>query len=115
ACRRVTAQPVAPVPAATVTVTHTATQVTQTVETGASGDYSVPYLANGTYTIKVERPGFHASATSRVLLQAAQTVRVDIRMQLAEFTQTIEVSASAIALQTDTTGRANTIRAQTLK
>jgi hypothetical protein len=32
----------APLSAATVTVTHTATQVTQTVETGASGDYSVP-------------------------------------------------------------------------
>ena len=82
--------------------------------TGATGDYSVPYLVHGTYTIKVERPGFHASATSRVVLQAAQTVRVDIRMQLGEFKQAIEVSAPAIALQTDTTVVATTIDAKAI-
>ena len=81
--------------------------------TGATGDYSVPYLVNGTYIIKVERPGFHASVTSRVL-RAAQTVRADIRMQLAAFKQAIEVSATAIALQTDTTGVATTIDAKAI-
>jgi hypothetical protein len=40
--------------AATVTVTNTETQVSQTVVTSATGDYSVPYLVNGIYTIKAE-------------------------------------------------------------
>ena len=33
----------------TVTVTNTDTQVTQTVATSATGDYSIPYVVNGTY------------------------------------------------------------------
>ena len=103
----------APLSAATVTVTHAATQVTQTVETGSTGDYSLPYLANGTYTIKAERSGFRASVTSREL-RAAQTLRVDVRLQLGAFEEAIEVSASAIALQTDTTGVATTIDAKAI-
>ena len=48
------------------------------------------------------------------MLRAAQTVRVDIRLQLGAFEQAIEVSASAIALQTDTTGVATTIDAKAI-
>jgi hypothetical protein len=38
--------------AAKLTVTNGATQATQIVATSATGDYSVPYLASGTYTIR---------------------------------------------------------------
>jgi carboxypeptidase family protein len=74
--------------AATVTVTNTETQVCQTVVTSATGDYFVPYLVNGVYTIKAEHPGFRASVMNHVVLQAAQTVRADIRMELGEVKQT---------------------------
>jgi hypothetical protein len=50
----------------------------------ALGDYSVPYLVNGTYTIKAEHPGFQAVVISDGVVPAAQTVRADIRMQLGE-------------------------------
>jgi hypothetical protein len=96
-------------PKATVTVTNTKTQVTQTVVTSATGDYSVPYLANGTYTIKAEHPGFRAAVIGLVLVPAAQTVRADIRMQLGEVKQVIQASATATALQMDTVGVGTTI------
>ncbi len=89
-------------PAAKVTVTHAATQVQQVVATSATGDYSVPYLVNGTYTIEVAHPGFRTSIMRDVVLQAAQTLRANVRMQLGEVSQSVEVSAVAIALQTDT-------------
>ncbi len=91
----------AALPEAKVTVTNTSTQVKQVVVTSATGDYSAPYLINGIYTIKVEHPGFQTSVMSDVVLQAAQTVRADIRMQLGEVNQFVDVSAAAIALQTD--------------
>lgn len=91
----------ATVPAATVTVTNQATELKQKVVTSATGDYSVPYLVNGTYTIQVERPGFRTSIMRDVVLQAAQVLRADVRMQVGEVNQMVDVSDSAIALQTD--------------
>jgi hypothetical protein len=92
----------ATLPAAKVTVTNTATQAMQMVVTSATGDYSVPYLVNGVYTIRVEHPGFQTSLVSDVVVQATQVVRADIRMQLGEVKQSMEVSATTMALQTDT-------------
>jgi len=94
---------------AKVTVTNTETQASQTAVTGGTGDYSVPYLVNGIYMIEVEYPGFRASMMSHVVLQAAQTVRADIRMQLGEVKQVIQVSATATALQMDTVAVGTTI------
>jgi Carboxypeptidase regulatory-like domain len=95
--------------AATVTVTNTETQVSQTVVTSASGDYSVPYLVNGTYTIRAEHMGFRAAVISRVVVRAAQTLRADIRMELGEVKLVVEVPATAIALQMDTAAVGTTI------
>ena len=83
--------------AATVTVTNRETQVSQTVVTSATGDYSVPYLVNGRYTIKVEHPGFRVAVMSEVVIRAAQTVRADIRMEVGEIKEVTEVTATAIA------------------
>lgn len=92
----------ATLPAAKVTVTNTATEAKQMVATSATGDYSVPYLVNGVYTIRVEHPRFQTSMVSEVVVQAAEIVRADIRIQLGEVKQSVEVSATAVALQTDT-------------
>ena len=93
--------------AVTVTVTNTDTQVSHTVTTSDTGDYSVPYVVNGTYTIRAEHPGFRPAVISLVLVAAAQIVRADIRMQLGEVKQ--EVSATATALQMDTVAVGTTI------
>ena len=104
----------ATIAAAKVTVTHTDTQINQTVVTNAAGDYSVPYLVHGMYTIKVERPGFRTAVVSHVVLQAAQTVRADIHMKLGEVTEVSEVSAAAITLQTDSAVVGTTIDSKTV-
>ncbi len=77
--------------------------------TSATGDYSVPYLVSGTYTIKVEHPGFRTSVMSPVVLQAAQTERADIHMQLGQIKEVLDVSTTAIALQQDTAAVGTTI------
>ncbi|HVN79562.1 MAG TPA: TonB-dependent receptor, partial [Terriglobia bacterium] len=99
----------ATLPSTTVTVTNTDTQVNRTVVTSATGDYSVPYLVNGTYRITAVHPGFRASVMSPVALQAAQTVRADIRMQLGQIKELLEVSGTAVALQMDTAAVGTTI------
>jgi len=104
----------ATLPTVTVTVTNTKTQVSQSAVTSASGDYSVPYLANGIYTIKAEHQGFRAAVINRVVVRAAQTVRADIRMEVGEVKEVTEVSATAIALQTDSAAVGTTIDAKSV-
>ena len=45
---------------ATVTVTNTATNIARTVQTNASGNYTVPFLAPGLYDVRAEQAGFKA-------------------------------------------------------
>jgi hypothetical protein len=94
---------------ATVTITNTEIQVSRTVITSATGDYSVPYLVSGTYSIKVEHAGFQVAAISQVFVRAAQTVRADIRMQLGEVKVSAVISETALALQMDTAAVGTTI------
>ena len=93
----------------TVAITNAETQVSQVVVTSATGDYSVPYLASGTYTIKMEHPGFQAAMISQVMVRAAQTTRADIRMEVGEVTEVVEVSAASAALQMDSAAVGTTI------
>src|SRR3979411_1836126 len=65
------------VPNATITITDTAKGTTSTKQTDASGDYNVPFLIPGTYTVSVEMPGFKRSVSSNVVLDIAQKARVD--------------------------------------
>jgi hypothetical protein len=48
----------AAIPQAVVTVTNTQTNVTSRLETDASGNYFVPSVAPGIYSVTCEHPGF---------------------------------------------------------
>jgi Carboxypeptidase regulatory-like domain len=110
--RTVTDPTGAPLSAVTVAVTNTDTQASQTVATSATGDYSIPSVANGTYTVKAARLGFRAAVISVVVVAAARTVRADIRLQLGGVEQVVHVSATAATLQMDTVAVGTTIDAK---
>ncbi|MES1261696.1 MAG: carboxypeptidase regulatory-like domain-containing protein [Acidobacteriota bacterium] len=98
------------VPAAKVTVTNALTNVTTQATTNGSGDYSVPSLQPGTYSVRVEKDGFRPSLESNLVLDAAQTVRADATLQVGNSTQTVEVQASAVQLQTEDARSAITLQ-----
>src|ERR1700724_2648462 len=63
------------VPNATVTITDTAKGTISTKQTDASGDYNVPFLIPGTYTVSVEMRGFKRSVSRNVVLDIHQEER----------------------------------------
>ena len=90
----------AAVPAAKVqssTRRRTSLRQSSTNETGA---YVVPNLSPGEYSIRVEKEGFKAASVAEQC-NAASSVRADIALEVGAAQQTVEVSAAAIALQTD--------------
>lgn len=87
-------------PGVSVTATNTQTGLSRTVYTDASGQYSIPLLPPGTYTVNAELAGLGQSQRDsvRVTLGQATNVRFDINPQLSE-----EITITAETPVVDTT------------
>jgi hypothetical protein len=85
---------------ATVVITNLATQSSRTIQTNGEGSYLAANLDPGRYRITIESAGF--GKTSReVELLARQIVRVDVKLETAATTQSVDIVASA-AITTET-------------
>ena len=86
---------------ASVDVTNLATNVTKHTETTSSGDYTVPYLPPGTYRVTVQSQGFQKSIVDNIGVVVAQQARADVSMKPGAVSESVEVQASEVALDTD--------------
>jgi len=89
------------VPGATVVATHNSTAVEAKTTSTSSGTYTLPYLPAGTYTIRVNAPGFETSTAENVILRVAQTMTIDLKLQVGKMNQEIVVSAKPELLEAD--------------
>ena len=90
----------ASVPNATVTATNDATGVTSTSVTSSAGAYEFNNLIPGTYTVKMQAAGFDTSVHSGVSVSVARIATVDATLQPGKTEQTVNVTETAIALDT---------------
>jgi hypothetical protein len=85
-----------------VTVTNTDTGIARTVNTDETGNYQVPRLLPGRYSVTAELSGFKKAAVIGIILQVNQEARYDIRMEVGEVTQEVSVSAEGtVQVQTE--------------
>lgn len=89
------------IPNAGVVITDVSKDISQTVTTNSSGNFEVTHLIPDTYTVKAEAKGFSSAMAGNVLLVAGQPKRVDLQLATAGTTETVTVTTSAAALQTD--------------
>jgi len=85
-----------------VDVTNLGTNITVHTESGAAGEFTVSNLQPATYRVTVQATGFRKSVAETVTLTVAQTARVNFALVPGAVTETVEVEASAVALDTDT-------------
>jgi hypothetical protein len=97
---------------AKITITEVNTKISHTAVTNASGEYSFPDLPPGAYDVAAEMPGFKKAVKTGTVLEANNTPRVDLRLEAGDVTQTIEVSAAAVTLQTERADTGRTMDAQ---
>ncbi len=93
----------AAVPEVTVRVTNVATGVTSTVKSNETGRYSAPFLPQGTYRLVAERTGFSAVTRDNLKLDVDQIARVDFELKLGSVAESVDVSATAVLLESETT------------
>jgi carboxypeptidase family protein len=90
------------VPDVEVTVINVGTGVPRVTRTTPSGDYSVPDLLPGRYSVTAKKQGFRTAVVTAFALQVDQKARVDILLQVGSTTQTVTVEGSAPLLDRDT-------------
>jgi hypothetical protein len=91
----------APVSGAVVRVQNAATSISRETKTDASGDYSLPLLPVGDYSVTATATGFQEQNVSHIILQVQQAARVDFKLTIGNVTERVEISATAAALQTE--------------
>ena len=85
---------------AKVTLTNEATQETQSVSTNESGVYQFPLLKPGRYSVSVEKEGFRR-INQKSEVRLGQTATINVRLEVGETSQTVEITESLPLLQTE--------------
>jgi hypothetical protein len=85
----------AEVPGASVVVKETHTGTTNTTKSDAAGQYVLPFLLPGDYTITVTMPGFQTVTRNGITLQTQEHPIVNLTLPVGETSQTVTVTDSA--------------------
>jgi hypothetical protein len=88
----------AAIPGAKVVIVNPDTQATRTEITDERGFYVAENLAIGPYTVTADHTGFKRSQQTATSLVADGRLTVDLRLQIGDSSQTIEVIAATEAL-----------------
>jgi hypothetical protein len=86
---------------AQVDITNIATGITSHTQTTSNGDFTVAFLVPGSYKVTVQAPGFQKSVADNIVLAVSQQARVNMIMKPGAVSETVEVQANAVALDTD--------------
>jgi len=86
---------------AAITITNIATNTAVHVTSTNTGEFNVPNLQTGDYRIDIAAPGFKHFVASGLHVTAGGSLRQDIKLQLGQVSESIEVQAVATQLQTE--------------
>jgi hypothetical protein len=102
---RVTDSSDAVVPNTNLQIKNTETNEITVAVTNADGNYTVPLLRPGTYSISTQVPGFKASTRTGVVLSVGQVATINIVLELGNVSEQIIVTGEAPLLDTATANR----------
>ncbi len=85
---------------ATVEVINAETGVRTTAASNEAGNYQVPFLLPGNYTVRVEHPGFKTLERQGIRVSLNEWVTLDLTLELGQTTESVTVTAAAPLLNT---------------
>jgi Carboxypeptidase regulatory-like domain/TonB dependent receptor len=105
----------ASIPGATVRVQNLSTNEVRQIITGPEGHYTVSQLPPGGYQVTVEAKGFKSFVQKSLTLRANQAAEFNIPMQVGDITQTVEVAAGIVLLDTQSANQGVTLNSSQLE
>jgi hypothetical protein len=86
---------------ATVTAVNVSTSISYSAKTNSSGEYLIPSVPiAGSYTVKVDAPGFQGFVRTGIMLQVNQNARVDAGLKIGAANETVQVSGETPLVDT---------------
>lgn len=104
----------ASVSGAKVTAKNVGTNVISVTQTTGTGDYTLPLLPVGDYTVTVEANGFKSETKSGIRLQINEKVRADFQLQVGSQTDTVTVQAEVTTLRSEEASIGGTVEQRQL-
>lgn len=89
------------VPGAAIKVINSATGESHSVTSGSGGHFAASLLQPGTYNVIASKAGFEDARYSNEVVDVSQTEALNITLKVGEASQTVEVNASGLQLQTE--------------
>ena len=102
----------AAVAGAKVTVTNLSTRVRSVLDTNSQGNYSVPFLAHGEYSVSAEKPGFALERITGINLRVGLTATINLTLRTGALQQEVTVTASTVLLEQQSSSLGNVVSAQ---
>ena len=90
---------------ARVTVTNINNGSARRAASSVAGEFEIPLLPPGSYSVGAESAGFKRLERSGLRLDAGQRAKIDFRLEVGEVAERVEVNAGAPLLNTQTTER----------
>jgi hypothetical protein len=97
------------VPGAQVVAVNVGTRDTYETTTNAEGYYNIQFVRTGKYEISVSVPGFRPFTATGVEVASNQVVRTNAVLQVGTVSESVNVQASALLLDTDSSKISETI------
>jgi Carboxypeptidase regulatory-like domain len=111
---RVTDQTGGVIAGANVEAANADTGVRSTALTNASGDFLLPFLIPGHYTVTVEAPGFKRSLRPQVQARINDRITIDVSLEVGQATESVQVTAETPLLDTSTTSMGQVLNTRTV-
>src|SRR5690348_4419889 len=105
----------AAVAGASVTVKNIDLGTTRTTQTNSVGDYEVPALKPGTYSVEVKMQGFQPQQAKNVVLEVSKNTVQSFKLNVASTTEAITVEATAPVIESTTMTVGQTIDQRTVQ
>src|ERR1035441_4588036 len=106
---RVTDPDKAAVPRAQIELTSESTGIAATTSPTAEGDFTFPRLAPGSYQLKVSAEGFKGQVRRNITILVNQTARIDVELAVGSVSASIDVTAEAPVVQSETSSVGNVV------
>jgi hypothetical protein len=100
------------IPGVSLTITNTDTNAARTVLSDDNGNYAAPLLSIGKYRIEGSIEGFNKEVVQDITLNVNETLRIDLKFKPGTIDETVEVTAAAGLIQSETATVGNVIDSQ---
>jgi len=90
------------VPGAAIVLVNQDSGEERTTTSTSAGAYTLPYIPFGTYRLRASAPGFKTSEADNVILRVAQTLTVNITLEIGQVSDRVTVSDKPPLLESGT-------------